>query len=399
MVFPAKPNQMREHAAANIGSNFHKLGTLVGTDAVEAPLSTTVIPATAHSVTADDLLMFFTGDEESEPKPVASVTSATITLSEALSGTPSDGEEFVFLSPDETDACEAATTDTIIVVTAYTCSAGDLFWMLDGDEIGEMRIIGAAGAGYIVLDAPLSGTPTPGETFATTGPRVNGAAVESGTTDTIITDADHTAAVGDIFMMKTGGEIDQLRVVTAVTASTFTLNEALSGTPSAAETYSLWTQTGSDAVEDWTSTTTLGASAHAAQVGDEIVMTSGTYDGVAREVTAVSTNVITVEASFGGTPAASDTFSINRPIAMKDGVVWMKLENQTNQPLLISFDGSTSFARLAASGDELELRLHEMGRKLGNDRSTPAIGTKGYVYAKVESTAPTSGSLYVSEIS
>lgn len=69
--------------------------------------------------------------------------------------------------------------------------------------------------------------------------RVGSDAAATGTTASIITATGHSAAVGDWVMMTSGGEAKEMREVSAVAANTITLSSALSGTPSAAETFDI----------------------------------------------------------------------------------------------------------------------------------------------------------------
>ena len=64
-------------------------------------------------------------------------------------------------------------------------------------------------------------------------------AVEATTTDTILKATSHSAAVGDVVIMTNGDEDGEAREVTAIDANTITLASALSGTPSAAETFTI----------------------------------------------------------------------------------------------------------------------------------------------------------------
>lgn len=169
---------------------------------------------------------------------------------------------------------------------------------------------------------------------------------------------------------------EQLRNVTAATVSS---NYSKVGTV-----------IGSDAAATGTTATVITATGHSAAVGDEIVMTSGTYDEVAREVTAVDTDTITVEASFGGAPAAADTFSIVRPVAFNSTArpKIIQFLSTLNQEVLISFDGSTDQDVLAVNGAmSYDLNLNGLHLELG-----------GFIYVKHAGTQPTSGNLYIKVI-
>lgn len=380
---------LRVSAAASVADNYSKMGTAVGSDAVEAGGTSTIIVATAHSVAAKDFVMFYDGGEESEPRHAESVTTDLITLGDALSGAPSAGESFVYLTGDGVDAAEAGSTTTTINATAHSVTAGDMVWFVDGDETAEPRVVASVNANDLTLDTALSGSPSAAEEFAYATPGTLNAAVEAGTTDTIITDADNVAAVGDIFCMTSGDELAEFRVVISVGSGTFTLNEALSGTPTAAETYSLWTPDGTDSAEAGASTTRVIATAHAAAVGDELIMTNGDEDGEAREVTAIGTDYFDLEAALSGTPTAAETFNLIRPVqsdASNSGRLLL-IKSSLDQPVHISFNGSTDQIYLEA-GDDIVLDLKS------NNLHVPR---SGYIYVKTVSTAPTSGSVFISE--
>jgi hypothetical protein len=433
-------------------------------DALDAQvISTTVLPSIAHGLVAGDFFMMGSGDEESEPRIVASATTDVITINEALSGTPSAAEDWVGCTPTGTDAVESGTTDTILAATAHSILANDLVIMTSGGEINEPRLVSSVTADAITLNAALSGTPSATETFCYKRPKLTGIAVEAGTTDTIITHAGHSAVVGDLFCMKDGGEINELRVVVSVIdTDSFVLNEALSGTPSATEEYLLFTMDNSDGVliagqtntvmmatahgasandmfmmytggeesevryiasvttdsitldaalsgtpsatekfvsvtpdavdaaEAGLSATRIIATAHSAAVGDEIAMTSGTYDGVVREVTAVGDDIIDLEASLGGAPTAADTFNIQRAVAFSDtkkGKILI-LNNNLNQPVFLSQDGSTDHLWIKNGGVlTLDLKSNNMQVSGGE-----------YLYVKKDTTSPSSGALYITVI-
>lgn len=75
---------------------------------------------------------------------------------------------------------------------------------------------------------------------------------------------------------------------------------------------------GSDAVEAGTSASVLVATAHAAVAGDWVVMTSGDEDQEMREVSSVATDSITLASALSGSPSATETFDILRPVPVKD---------------------------------------------------------------------------------
>ena len=330
--------------AAAVSDGWTKLGQYLGAGAYTSSATDLLINAEAHALGDNALLMFFEGGEESEPRHVASSTADVITLGEVLSGTPSSGEGFVGLDSVADDACESTTTDTIIKATGHVAVPDDLFWMTSGGEIGEPRTVASVAATTITLDEALSGTPTAAETFSTATATVIAATVDSGTTDTVITDAAHVAVVGDLFMMTSGGEISELRVVTAVTAgASFTLNEALSGTPTAAETYNLYTPTLIADAEAGQGTTRLYDTAHGLVAGDQVIATNGGEDGEGYEIVSAGTDFFVLGTALSGTPAVAETYAAIRPIRQdaNTGARWAHIHNGTNQIVDISFDGVT----------------------------------------------------------
>jgi hypothetical protein len=83
---------------------------------------------------------------------------------------------------------------------------------------------------------------------------------------------------------------------------------------------------GVDACEAGTTASTINATAHAAEVGDTIALTSGALSGESSTVATVSTNALTVSPAFTGAPAAGVAFTIRRPQvglsdALLDGVI------------------------------------------------------------------------------
>jgi hypothetical protein len=94
-----KPQRLIDMNFSSIGSNWHKVGYEVATDAAEAGTTTTVINATAHSAVAGDVIIMTNGGEDGEAIEVASVTANTITLISALSGAPSATETFTIIRP------------------------------------------------------------------------------------------------------------------------------------------------------------------------------------------------------------------------------------------------------------------------------------------------------------
>ena len=158
------------------------------------------------------------------------------------------------------------------------------------------------------------------------------------------------------------------------------------------------TAVGSDAAEASTTASVIVATAHAAQAGDVIVMTSGDEDGEARVVSSVATNSITLESDLSGAPSATETFNIIRPqrSPKHDEIKIVIIKSTLNQDVWLSFDGSTNHLLLEA-GDDLVLDLK--GSNLHVERGDDGDdGTKGYIHVKTVSTAPTTGSLYISTI-
>lgn len=390
----AKFQRLIDMAAASIGSEWHKAGWTVGSDAAEAAAnSTTVLVASGHGVTAKDFVILSTGDEESEPRHAESVTAFAVTLGSALSGTPSAGEEFTYLTPDAVDAAEAGTTSTVVNATGHGVAAGDVVYFVDGGEVGEPRIVASVNANDFTLNAALSGAPTAGEEFGYWTPTSTDAA-EAGTTDTIITATAHAASVGDLFVMTSGGEVNEVRVVIAADTDTFTLNEALSGTPSAAETFALTTPTGSDVIEADASSSVLYAEAHSVEVGDVIVMTSGDEDGEAKEVSAVTADSITLSAALTGAPSAAETFNIIRPVALNK-VKILRINSGLNQDVHLAYGSSvpTYAEDLIASSGDAAYDLKSNNMHLGADNAFSGVN-EHYVWVK-EGTTPSSGSLYI----
>jgi len=393
-----KPQRLIDLNFSSIGSNWHKAGWEVATDAVEAAAgSTTVLVVTGHAVTAKDFVMFSTGGEESEPRHAESVAAFTVTLGDALSGTPSAGEEFSYKTPDTVDAAEAAGGDTTINATGHGVAAGDIVYFVDGGESAEPRTVASVNANDFTLNAALSGTPSAGEEFGYWTPDSTDA-VEAGTTDTIITATAHAASEGDIFVMTSGGEINEFRIVVSTTDDTFTLNEALSGTPSATETFCLTTPTGTDAVEADASSSVLYAESHSAQAGDIIVMTSGDEDGEAQEVSSVTDDSITLSTALTGAPSAAETFTILRPVVLNKALI-IQLDSSLDQKVLLA-EGQTApsnaqFSIRSNADKSFDLKSNNL--HAGANNAFDATD-EYYIWVKVDSSAPTSGELDITII-
>lgn len=385
---------IRNIAAASIATNYTKTGVAVGSDAAQAD-DTLVVVATAHGVTAKDLVMFKDGARENQQRHAETVSADLITLGDALSGAYSSGDNFIYVTPDAIDAAEGGTTATTVAATGHGVSVGDFVWFVDGGETAEIRDVAVANANDFQFSAALSGAPSALEEFGYVTPDNTGA-VEAGTTDTIITDADHAAVVNDLFMMTSGGEINEPRVVISTTTTTFTLSAALSGTPSATETYGLVTPNGLDTAEAPPSSSRVCAAAHLAVAGDEVIFTSGSLDGEGQQVSAVSTDIIDVDTAFSGAPANGDTFNIHRPSREPShgGGKLLVLKSTLDQSVYVSFDGTNDHIILEG-GDDMVLDMASVNLHLqrGDDGST---GNKGYMYVKAVSTQPTSGNLFIS---
>lgn len=154
----------------------------------------------------------------------------------------------------------------------------------------------------------------------------------------------------------------------------------------------------SDAAEASTTSTNIKATAHSAAVGDQIIITSGTRDGEVSTVTEVATNDFTVSPAFSGAPSATDTFNIIRPISIDAAnsgqpIKQIIFRSTLNQTCYISFDGSTDHLAVPASSD-FTLDMKANGLHLSSRYVSGSVKCD-YIYVKVESTAPSSGSLYI----
>ena len=78
-----------------------------------------------------------------------------------------------------------------------------------------------------------------GDNWHKAGWEVGTDAAEAGTTDTIINATAHSAVAGDVIVMTSGGEDGEATEVSSVTANTITLISAMTGAPSAAETFTI----------------------------------------------------------------------------------------------------------------------------------------------------------------
>lgn len=167
----------------------------------------------------------------------------------------------------------------------------------------------------------------------------------------------------------------------------------VSAATSVADNYSkMGSAVGSDAAEASSTSTNIIATAHAVQVGDQIIFTSGSLDGEAREVSAVDTNDFDVSTAFSGAPNATDTFAIIRPIQFEsmgggNPVRILSLKSSLDQAVYISFDGSTDHL-IVEGNDDLQFDLKSNNLHLGQTDG-------GYIYVKAGSSAPTSGSIWV----
>jgi len=153
----------------------------------------------------------------------------------------------------------------------------------------------------------------------------------------------------------------------------------------------------SDAVEAGTTDTIITATAHVAVVGDEIVMTSGGEDGEGREVTAITANTITLEAALSGTPTATETFNIIRPVKSKQ-VKILRIANTSDAALRFSVDGTIDHDQIGAT-DTVLYDLRSNNLRLGAQNTIIKLGAgtdpNQFLYVKVESSAATTGSLFI----
>lgn len=95
--------EMMYHPAEAVANNWVKMGTNVGSDAVEVGTTATVLNVTGHAALAGDQIIMTSGGEDGEAREVASITANTITLSTALSGAPSSTETFRIIRPIRQD--------------------------------------------------------------------------------------------------------------------------------------------------------------------------------------------------------------------------------------------------------------------------------------------------------
>jgi len=146
-----------------------------------------------------------------------------------------------------------------------------------------------------------------------------------------------------------------------------------------------------DAVEAASTATVINATGHVASAGDQIIMSSGTYDGEGREVASVTTDTITLSVALSGAPTAADTFEIVTPIQQNAvaGAAYAHIHNGTNQPIDISFNGTTIHTSLLSLEEWFPPgRNHNLNAIERGDTSA-----KGFVWHKASSTAPSSGSI------
>lgn len=204
----------------------------------EAGSTDTTITATAHGAAAGDLVCFIEGDEINLLRWIASKTDDTFTLDAALTGAPSAGEAFIVMTPDAADAVEATTTASVIKATGHAAAAGDLLIMKNGDEKYEVREVASVTTNTITLSVALSGAPSAGELFMLITPS-DLITLAGGLSTTRLLATDHVAEVGDTIIMLEGGEDNEHAVVTAVSTDVIDLDTALTGVPTATETFNI----------------------------------------------------------------------------------------------------------------------------------------------------------------
>ena len=390
----AQWNAIRTAAFGAITTSFLKTGTSLGADAAEAVGTTTRVVSKAHGMLSFWFILFGTGLGKSEPRTAASVTTDTFTVATAYSGAPVTGDTFSAAKPNGFDAVESGTTDTILVATAHAVSVGDAVFFRTGAQLDNAKIVLSTATNSITLDSALVGAPSAGDVFCYASATILNAVASAGTTDTIVADATNTAIIGDVFVMTSGDELDEFRIVIAASAAAFTLNEALSGAPSAAETYNLWTPTVLGTSGEKETTTRLFATAHGLSVDDIIVMTSGGEDGESSNVLSAATDYVVLETALTGVPAAGETFEALSPQRQSNevGAKLLSMFNATDQIIDVSYDGVTTAHSIAASGNrELDLKSNNLHLQKGNANDD----TRGWIYIKANSTLPSSGSFTI----
>lgn len=113
----------------------------VTTDAAEAASTTTVINATNHEALVGDLITI-----NSELRVVGSITTNSITLATALSGAPSDGDEFTIKRPSEifieyiADVDEADFTADFAECLAWILAAEICYSLIQSRELSNQTL-------------------------------------------------------------------------------------------------------------------------------------------------------------------------------------------------------------------------------------------------------------------
>lgn len=137
---PVKFVQLAEVPAANVPSNYMEWSVVsVASDAVSAGTSASVLVASGHSAVAGDWIVMLTGDEAQEAREVSSVTTDSITLASALSGSPSATETFAIMSP-----VDAPAQAEVVQVFIINDSDKDILVSLDGSTNNLIVVDGAS---------------------------------------------------------------------------------------------------------------------------------------------------------------------------------------------------------------------------------------------------------------
>lgn len=151
-----------------------------------------------------------------------------------------------------------------------------------------------------------------------------------------------------------------------------------------------------DAAEAASTTLIINATAHNAQIGDQIIISSGSLKGEAREARLITTNTVTVDVAFSGSPASGDTFEILRPqLAQQVGL--LSVENVTDVRIFLSIDGQkrnyTVNNNVTKSWD-----LRTNNYRLGHDNTNFTESNEDliqWLWIKHSGTAPTYEGVFV----
>lgn len=144
---------------------------------------------------------------------------------------------------------------------------------------------------------------------------------EAGSTDTIINATAHSVLAGDEIIFKTGSLVGERIEVQSVNANDITMVSPFSAAPSVGDKFDFIRSTKkfvavpgkysvSDQAETGSTNTVINATGHVANLGDWIVIKSGTYVGEQSEVTSITANTITLTTPLSGAPANGDDFDI-----------------------------------------------------------------------------------------